>query len=149
MFDKNERFVYFCFSLSKSRLNTLKTVCGNKFEMNEFSQKSIVDRKEKENAKERTCIDKYDSNPQDVLNPLLNQLSCLLNKTKIHLFTLCQRYFRWFKNENYNQIYLGIQSDGVLSTSHAANNFIGTGLFMLVNRSNRVGFSANTFDIFN
>lgn len=43
--------------------------------------------------------------------------------------------------------HLGIQSDGVLSTSHAANNFIGTGLFMLVRRSNRVGFSANTFDI--
>lgn len=41
-----------------------------------------------------------------------------------------------------------MQSDGVLSTSHAANNFIGTGLFMLVNRSKRVGFSVNTFDIF-
>lgn len=40
-----------------------------------------------------------------------------------------------------------MQSDGVLSTSHAANSFIETGLFMLAKRSNRVGFSVNTFDM--
>lgn len=43
--------------------------------------------------------------------------------------------------------YLGIQSDGVLSTSHAANNFMGTGLFTLDRRSSLVGFSVNIFDI--
>lgn len=64
-----------------------------------------------------------------------------------------QRFFVFLEEKTWTQInsiitHLGMQSDGVLSTSHAANNFIGTGLFMLVRRSNRVGFSVNIFDIF-
>lgn len=47
-----------------------------------------------------------------------------------------------------SEIYLGMQSDGVLSTSHAANNFMGTGLLTLDRRSSLVGFSVNIFDIF-
>lgn len=65
------------------------------------------------------------------------------NKKKIKI-----RRNKYRNAEKRFETHLGIQSDGVLSTSHAANNFIGTGLFMLAKRSNRVGFSANTFDIF-
>lgn len=40
-----------------------------------------------------------------------------------------------------NYAHLGIQFGGVRSTSQAANNFIGTGLFMLEKRSMRCTFS--------
>lgn len=54
----------------------------------------------------------------------------------------------WYIYYCISSSYLGIQSDGVLSTSHAANNFIETGLLMLVIRSDRIGFSDAALDIF-
>lgn len=50
----------------------------------------------------------------------------LHNFRGIHFF---DNKFCFFSSNKKIFIYLGIQFDGVLSTSQAANNFMGTGLF--------------------